>query len=319
MAPEQQRRILDRARERPDLVERRGERHEAVAGNQAVGRLETHDAAERRGLADRAAGVGAERQRRLAGRDGRGRAAGAAARHPREIPGIGGGLKGRVLRRGTHRKLIHVEPAPQHRPGVLEPARDRGVVGRDEVRQHPAGARQRLAGHGDDVLEADRNAVERSPHLPRRAARVGGAGLGQRVGLVEGIERLHPVLHRPGAGDERRRELDGRDSPCLEQRGEFGRGLEDEIGRHSGMALAEADGAAERSGLPSLPPVQVDDSFDDDGDHDHVVALGRRVPERGFHRQRGLAARRPPTRWQSGTRGPSARPATTSTCLSFSI
>ena len=44
-----------------DLVERRREGHEAVAAHAAVGRLQADDAAQRGGLADGAAGVGAER------------------------------------------------------------------------------------------------------------------------------------------------------------------------------------------------------------------------------------------------------------------
>ena len=66
--------------ERPDLVEARRERDQAVARDPAVGGLEPDDAAQRRGLADRAAGVGAERERREPGRHRRGRAAARAAR-----------------------------------------------------------------------------------------------------------------------------------------------------------------------------------------------------------------------------------------------
>ena len=54
--------------ERADLIERRRERDQAVARHAAVGRLQADDAAERRRLADRAAGVGAERERRHAAR-----------------------------------------------------------------------------------------------------------------------------------------------------------------------------------------------------------------------------------------------------------
>ena len=55
--------IGDRRAERTDLVEARRERDEPVAGDQPVGRLHADHAAERRGQADRAAGVGAERER----------------------------------------------------------------------------------------------------------------------------------------------------------------------------------------------------------------------------------------------------------------
>ena len=60
---QRERRVGDRRRERADLIERRREREQAVARDAAVGRLEADDAAERRGLADRSAGVGAERER----------------------------------------------------------------------------------------------------------------------------------------------------------------------------------------------------------------------------------------------------------------
>ncbi len=61
---EHERRVRHVLGERADLVERGGERDQAVARHAPVGRLEPDDAAERGGLADRAAGVGAEGRRR---------------------------------------------------------------------------------------------------------------------------------------------------------------------------------------------------------------------------------------------------------------
>ena len=63
---EQQRGVGDGGGERADLVERARERDEAVARHQPVGGLHADDAAQRGGLADRAAGVGAEPERRVA-------------------------------------------------------------------------------------------------------------------------------------------------------------------------------------------------------------------------------------------------------------
>ena len=54
---------LRRSCERTDLIERRGERQQAVARDAAVGRLEADDAAEPGGLPNRSAGVRAERER----------------------------------------------------------------------------------------------------------------------------------------------------------------------------------------------------------------------------------------------------------------
>ena len=78
---EQQRGVLDRRRERPDLVERRRERDQPVARHDAVGRLHADHTAQRRGLADRAAGVGAQAPA------ARSPAATAAAEPPLEPPG----------------------------------------------------------------------------------------------------------------------------------------------------------------------------------------------------------------------------------------
>ena len=60
-------RVGDVAGERAGLVERGGEGDHPVAADRAVGRLEPDDPAQRGGLADRAAGVGADRPRRRAG------------------------------------------------------------------------------------------------------------------------------------------------------------------------------------------------------------------------------------------------------------
>ena len=85
---EQQRGVGDVAGQRPALVERGGEGDHPVAGDRAVGGLEADDPAERGGLADRAAGVGADRAGREAAGDGGGRAARGAAGHPLAVPGV---------------------------------------------------------------------------------------------------------------------------------------------------------------------------------------------------------------------------------------
>ena len=71
-SPREQRGIGDGGRERSDLVERRGKGDEAVSRHPPVGRLHADHATQRRRLADRAAGVGAERERGEAGRHRRG-------------------------------------------------------------------------------------------------------------------------------------------------------------------------------------------------------------------------------------------------------
>jgi len=69
---EQDRCVPDVAGERPDLIERAREGDDAVPANPAIGWLHADDAAQRRGLADAAAGIGANRDRRVEGGHGRG-------------------------------------------------------------------------------------------------------------------------------------------------------------------------------------------------------------------------------------------------------
>src|SRR5262249_52493527 len=57
-----ERKVPDVARERPEMVEARDEWERARPRQPTVGRLEPEDAAQRGGHADRAVGVGAERQ-----------------------------------------------------------------------------------------------------------------------------------------------------------------------------------------------------------------------------------------------------------------
>ena len=92
----------------PGLVQRRRERDHAVARAGAVGRLEADDPAQRRRLADRATGVGADRPRRQSGGD-RGRAAARrAARHAPAVP--------RVQHRAESRSSRSTSPS-RTRPG----------------------------------------------------------------------------------------------------------------------------------------------------------------------------------------------------------
>ena len=140
---EQQRGVGDVAGQRPALVERGGEGDHPVAGDRPVGRLQADDPAERRRLADRAAGVGADRARREAAGDDRGRAAGGAARHPAPVPGVEDRPVGGVLVRGAHRELVHVGLAEHARAGGVEPA-DRGRgVGRPVALEDPRAGRGR--------------------------------------------------------------------------------------------------------------------------------------------------------------------------------
>ncbi len=114
--------------ERPDLVERRGEGDDPVARHSAVRRLEPDDPGQCRRLADRAAGVCPDRQRRVEGRDRDRRAAAAATRHCVEVPRVRDGAVGAVLVRRAHRELVHVRLAENDSADVAKPLGDVGVI-----------------------------------------------------------------------------------------------------------------------------------------------------------------------------------------------
>ena len=95
---------------------------EPVARHRAVGRLHADDAAQRRGLAHRAAGVGAERERREAGRDRRRRSAARPARHPREVVRVARRAERGVLGGAAHRELVEVRLADRDRARVAQRA-----------------------------------------------------------------------------------------------------------------------------------------------------------------------------------------------------
>ena len=127
----EQRAVAHGLRRRPDLVERRRERDDAVARDGAVGRAQADDPAERGRLLDRAAGVGAERPRREPRRHGGRRAAARAAGHARRVPRIERRAERRVLGGRAHRELVGVRLAEQRQPGVLDARGDGRVVDGD--------------------------------------------------------------------------------------------------------------------------------------------------------------------------------------------
>ena len=117
---EQGGRIAHIGRERPDAVERRGEGDEPVARDASVGRQHADHSAEAGGLADGAAGVGAERGDGEVCRDGRRRSAARSAGDAVGVDGIAHGAVGRVLVRRAHGELVAVELAQQHRARRFE-------------------------------------------------------------------------------------------------------------------------------------------------------------------------------------------------------
>jgi len=116
---EEDRIVFDRARHRADVIKRIGQRKHAGQAHRAVGWLHADDAAAGRGIAHRAAGVGAERYRRHAGRERRARAARRAAGMDIAIPRVTRGRPGQVERRPAGRELVQRDLAEQHRTRLV--------------------------------------------------------------------------------------------------------------------------------------------------------------------------------------------------------
>ncbi len=191
--------VQDGARTRPALIERRRAGHQAVARHRAVGGFDADGRGQRGGLADRAAGVGADGQRRLERRQRGGAATARSAGHPLGVPWVAGRAVGGVLRRRAHRELVHVGLAQDRDARGAQPRGDGRVV-----RRAPALEDLRAAGGGhvdagEHVLEGQRDPGQRRcrllaggqrrcpwpprppmPHRPRRAGTPRSAGRSPR-------------------------------------------------------------------------------------------------------------------------------------------
>ncbi len=196
IASSSERGVVDGLGERPDLVEARRERDQPVARDPPVGGLHPDDPAQRGGLADRAAGVRAERERREPGGDRGGGTTARTAGDPARVARVAGRAERRVLGRRAHRELVEVRLADRDPAGVEHPLHDRRGV-----RRLPALEDARRAGRGDPagaevVLQRDRDSGERARVLTARDRRVDRVGGGQRgVGHHE-VERVQLGLAR---------------------------------------------------------------------------------------------------------------------------
>ena len=106
----------------------------AGARQPAVGRLQAEQAAERGRHADRAVGVGAERERHQPAGDRAARAARRAAGHARQVVRIARRAVVHVLAGEVVGVLAHVERADQHGAGRLQPRDQRRVARRPAAR-----------------------------------------------------------------------------------------------------------------------------------------------------------------------------------------
>jgi hypothetical protein len=211
-------------------------RNDAVRGFVAV------DAAIVRRHAQRAADIGAERQRAEAGSQRRRGAAGRTARRAGEIPRIVGGAVNVVeaLPVGEHQR--HIGLAENDSAGALEPGDRECVLLRHKAlgRHYAPGRRQ--AGDVERFLDGDRYAKQRTVLT---AAERGVGSLGGLAGAVEvahhdGVDFL---IERLDAGDDVIGELDRGNFSRLERAGNlFGRAVVPLGRRDRGGGLRESLG-----------------------------------------------------------------------------
>ena len=163
---QQQARVGDGAAHRPDHRDRRPAEPTPLDGHEAGRRPEADDAVDRRGNAQRSAGVGARAHRQHVGRERHGRAARRAAGIERGIERIAGGAPHDVAGVGAGAELRHVGLGRDDRAGRAH-ARDHGVVvlGHEVAIQRRAVGRQQPAGLVE-VLDAGRQPVQRPSRSP---------------------------------------------------------------------------------------------------------------------------------------------------------
>ena len=198
---EQQRRVGDGGGERADLVEARRERDEPVAAHPPERRLHAHHAAQRRRLADGAAGVRTEARSREAGGDRSRRTTRGAAGHAAGVERVLRRLERRVLGGAAHGELVEVGLADHDGAGCHEPLDDGGVVWRAPAVEDPRRAGGRHAPGAHVVLERDRHPGERPGGLAGGDALVDGIGGGTGVVGQHGDERVDVGLASVDAGE----------------------------------------------------------------------------------------------------------------------
>ena len=173
-------RAIGPAVERPSS-EGNGARRDAAAR-----RLQAEEAAARSGDPDRAAAVGAVRERDEAGREGGRRTSARPAGREVRVPRVAGRAVELGLRERDGPELRRVRLAEDHEARVAEPSHDGRVEVRDVVGERAARVGRADACGRREVLDRDRDAAERRVV----GARVCGARVGEGVLAADGHERV---------------------------------------------------------------------------------------------------------------------------------
>jgi hypothetical protein len=213
---EQQRQVGGAARHRTDhrkvaAVRQRRKRRRGVTAirHQRHRRLVRIDAAMERRHAQRAADIGAERQRAVArGERGR-RSTGRAARRAFEIVGIVGGAVDLVIALPVAEPERHIGLAEDDAAGVLDPRDRQRVFGRLEILLRGKAPGRRQAGDVVGFLHGQGDAEQRLA-LATRERSIGGARRSKRAIEVAHADRVDLAVVALDAADRILRQFDGR-------------------------------------------------------------------------------------------------------------
>ena len=220
-----------------------GERvgHHARAADQPIGWLQPDQPAQPSRVADRAAGVRAERPHHQPRRHPGARAAGRAAGEVLAVPRISRRRPGQVERRPAMGEFMRRQLAQQHRAGFIKPGHGCSVEFW-HVGLASAGMPGRAdAGGAVDVLQRDRNAMQWAAVAAGHDFRLRRPGLLQRqfgghqqIGVQLRIDRLDAVEECPG-------QLHRRKLPPLEQLGGLGDRHEMQLGGGVGSVVGHRE------------------------------------------------------------------------------
>ena len=185
---QQQSVVLDGAGEWADVVQGPGQGEHAVLAHATEGRFHADGTAEGGGDADRAAGVGSQRAVDEVRRDGRPRASAGAAGDPGGIVGVPRGSETRAVARWTVGELVGVRLAQNDGAGVAQPEHDRCVVIGEVILEESRSHRGTRSLGEDQILQAQRHAVQRPPVGAARDLRFGLRRLLERPLARDGYE-----------------------------------------------------------------------------------------------------------------------------------
>ena len=164
-------RVGDGSRERADVIQRLGQRHDPIGGDLAEARLEADDAAGGCGDANRSAGVGPDGGEGHPGRHADGRPSARAAGRSRKVVRVAGRSEGGILVGRAERKLVQVGFADEDRTGLTQMGDGRRIALGDVAVAHPRGSGRGHSADVDQILDGDRARRAKVPDRFRRPAR----------------------------------------------------------------------------------------------------------------------------------------------------